>query len=348
MLDGAGVRYLRGPASGNPGAVRGGTAAMIVSGRPSGLRRGRAASCARSRRPCATSAQGEAARVVKLTFQILIARHRRAARRGARARRGGRRRARGAPRRDRRVGRRLDVRRRTRASRCCATTTPRPSRRRSCRRTSTSSSTSPNEVGVELPATGARPDAARGDRRERPRGRGLHGTVAGAAGPGASGSDPQREVIQVTGTPIASRGATMAVDWEQRIDFPKLRAHRLERTKAALRAVRARLPAALRPEQPALRHEHGDRHLGARQEHPLRARLPRRAADPVGLRLGRAAPPALLPVAARVELARVGAADARRHARRDRRARPARRDDLGGAARARPRHASPSAWTCRT
>jgi hypothetical protein len=29
-------------------------------------------------------------------------------------------------------------------------------------------------------------------------------------------------VIQVSGTPIASRGATMAVDWEQRIDSPKL------------------------------------------------------------------------------------------------------------------------------
>jgi Xaa-Pro aminopeptidase len=35
-------------------------------------------------------------------------------------------------------------------------------------------------------------------------------------------------------TNIASRGATMAVDWEQRIDFPRLRAHRLARTKASL------------------------------------------------------------------------------------------------------------------
>ena len=26
---------------------------------------------------------------------------------------------------------------------------------------------------------------------------------------------------------IASRGATMAVDWEQRIDFPRLRSQRL-------------------------------------------------------------------------------------------------------------------------
>ncbi len=35
---------------------------------------------------------------------------------------------------------------------------------------------------------------------------------------------------------IASRGATMAVDWEQRVDFARLRAHRLARAKAALAA----------------------------------------------------------------------------------------------------------------
>ena len=35
---------------------------------------------------------------------------------------------------------------------------------------------------------------------------------------------------------IASRGATMAVDWEQRVDFDRLRTHRLDRTKAALEA----------------------------------------------------------------------------------------------------------------
>ena len=33
---------------------------------------------------------------------------------------------------------------------------------------------------------------------------------------------------------IASRGATMAVDWEQRVDFPRLRAERLERARRAL------------------------------------------------------------------------------------------------------------------
>ena len=35
---------------------------------------------------------------------------------------------------------------------------------------------------------------------------------------------------------IASRGATMAVDWEQRIDFDRLRTDRLARTKAVLEA----------------------------------------------------------------------------------------------------------------
>ena len=35
---------------------------------------------------------------------------------------------------------------------------------------------------------------------------------------------------------IASRGATMAVDWEQRVDFARLRPERLERAKAALAA----------------------------------------------------------------------------------------------------------------
>src|SRR5438552_1064086 len=35
---------------------------------------------------------------------------------------------------------------------------------------------------------------------------------------------------------IASRGATMAVDWEQRVDFDRLRTHRLARAKAMLEA----------------------------------------------------------------------------------------------------------------
>src|SRR6201995_5874101 len=35
---------------------------------------------------------------------------------------------------------------------------------------------------------------------------------------------------------IASRGATLAVAWEQRVDFPRLRAERLERARATLEA----------------------------------------------------------------------------------------------------------------
>ena len=34
--------------------------------------------------------------------------------------------------------------------------------------------------------------------------------------------------------PIASRGATMAVDWEQRVDFTRLRRERLEKAQASL------------------------------------------------------------------------------------------------------------------
>ena len=35
---------------------------------------------------------------------------------------------------------------------------------------------------------------------------------------------------------VGSPDATRAVDWEQRIDFPRLRAERLDRAKAALAA----------------------------------------------------------------------------------------------------------------
>ena len=43
---------------------------------------------------------------------------------------------------------------------------------------------------------------------------------------------------------IASRGATMAVDWEQRIDFARLRSDRLEKARAALRASDVGAPRA--------------------------------------------------------------------------------------------------------
>ncbi len=72
LLDGTGVRYVRGAASGNPGAVRAGTAALIASGERADFEEvepvlGAIAPTVRYVGP------GEAARVVKLTFQILIA-----------------------------------------------------------------------------------------------------------------------------------------------------------------------------------------------------------------------------------------------------------------------------------
>src|SRR3954471_1919260 len=55
----------------------------------------------------------------------------------------------------------------------------------------------------------------------------LASPAAGAEGHKLGGRRP--------GMKIASRGTTMAVDWEQRIDFPKLRLERLERAQASLR-----------------------------------------------------------------------------------------------------------------
>ena len=90
------------------------------------------------------------------------------------------------------------------------------------------------------------------------------------------------------------------------------------------RGLRARRAAALRLQQHPLRHEHPHRRVGARQDDALRAPDPRRRAAPVGLRIRREAPPAVLPVAAAGE-----------HPRRD--DRPARRRRAGG----RPLHAAP-------
>ena len=136
---------------------------------------------------------------------------------------------------------------------------------------------------------------------------------------------------------IASRGATMAVDWEQRVDFPRLRRERLEKARGRAARVRPRRAAAVRPEQHPLRHEHPHRRVGARQERPLRAAAARRRPGPVGLRLGGPAPPAVRAVAAGLELAGRRLEHARRDAPADRRAGPARRPHLRGAARARTR-----------
>ncbi len=67
----AGVRYLRSPASGNPGAVRAGTAALIVSGDRADF--DEVEPLLQAITPTVRYVgTGDAARVVKLTFQILI------------------------------------------------------------------------------------------------------------------------------------------------------------------------------------------------------------------------------------------------------------------------------------
>ncbi len=265
-------------------------------------------------------------------------RHGRAARRGARARRGGRSRPREAARGDRRVGGRLARSSSTRPSRCCdddysATFT-------------TAMMLKDIELVLDLAARARRrrcPFAeqlqrpARGRRRARARGPGLHRALPPAAGSARHRRQQrQGQVSQVT-TNIASRGATMAVDWEQRIDFAKLRADRLARAKAALAA--SDLGALLLFDPNNIRYVTSTAHrrVGAGQERPLGAAPARPRPDPVGLRLGRAPPPAVRAVAAGGELPRRRRPDARRDAGRDRHPRHARAEDPARAARARPR-----------
>ncbi len=64
---------------------------------------------------------------------------------------------------------------------------------------------------------------------------------------------------------------TMAVDWENRIDFDRLRRERLQKAKDLLKQVVDGLAALLRHEQRALPDIHAHRHLGAGQGQPLHA-----------------------------------------------------------------------------
>ena len=86
---------------------------------------------------------------------------------------------------------------------------------------------------------------------------------------------------------IASRGATMAVDWEQRIDFAKLRSDRLERARASLRD--SSLGAVLLFDQNNIRYVTST-HIGewARDKSARCALLPREG-DPVLWDFGSAA-----------------------------------------------------------
>ena len=86
---------------------------------------------------------------------------------------------------------------------------------------------------------------------------------------------------------VASRGATMAVDWEQRIDFAKLRGDRLEKARASLRD--SSLGAVLLFDQNNIRYVTST-HIGewARDKSARCALLPREG-DPVLWDFGSAA-----------------------------------------------------------
>src|SRR5215212_3503873 len=86
---------------------------------------------------------------------------------------------------------------------------------------------------------------------------------------------------------IASRGATMAVDWEQRVDFAKLRMDRLRRAQESLR--KSSLGAVLLFDQNNIRYVTST-HIGewARDKSARCALLPREG-DPVLWDFGSAA-----------------------------------------------------------
>ena len=128
---------------------------------------------------------------------------------------------------------------------------------------------------------------------------------------------------------------TMAVDWERRIDFDRLRRERLARIKEHAGQVGAGRGALLRHEQRPLHHGHAHRHVGAGQDQPLHAAAAERRADPLGLRLRRAPSPAELRLAGRA-LARRHPADARRDDARDGPLRGSRAQDQARAREARP------------
>jgi hypothetical protein len=89
---------------------------------------------------------------------------------------------------------------------------------------------------------------------------------------------------------------TMAVDWEQRIDFDRLRRERLAGQGFAGQVRDGRV-ALFRYEQRALSDFHAHRLVGAGQGQPLHAVAAERRAHPVGFRLRRQASSIKLPVA---------------------------------------------------
>ena len=84
----------------------------------------------------------------------------------------------------------------------------------------------------------------------------------------------------------STRTERTQVDWEQRLDFDRLRTERLARLRAELEALVARSGPRVRLQQHPLHDGHPHRHVGGRQADPLLAPGPRRRADHLGLRLG--------------------------------------------------------------
>ena len=97
---------------------------------------------------------------------------------------------------------------------------------------------------------------------------------------------------------------TMGVDWEERVRFDRCARSAWRGSRRCSRSPSSGALLCFDMAQHPLHHRHAHRHLGAGQAQPLLPAAPGRRADHVGLRLGRAPPPALQPVASRRPLAR--------------------------------------------
>ena len=93
--------------------------------------------------------------------------------------------------------------------------------------------------------------------------------------------------------PIASPGATLGTDWEQRVDFARLEVRPRRQGPRRTRTFGHRLPDLVRHEQHPLHNRHAHRQLGPGQAVPLLPGDARPGPDPVGHRLGGPHPPAV-------------------------------------------------------
>ena len=136
-------------------------------------------------------------------------------------------------------------------------------------------------------------------------------------------------------TPIASPGATLGTDWEQRVDFARLRTRARGQGPRRPGAVGSGRADLVRHEQHPVHHRHPHRELGEGQAVPLCPRHARPGPDPVGHRVGGPHPPEVRAVERQGELA-------------GRHLQLARLDPRGGGRRARQRQAdrrhSPRSW----